>query len=144
MPSLHLHVTHSALTGWKGRSQAAVSGTPYGHYNSSYSPFSMYSTRSSKPPHSSSSSLPLITPYPPPLSFESPLFTAAAIFTGGAGTSSLLNRTLQIRGKYEHFLEYATLKYILYHPGILSLSKFEEIELKKVNLIQTDLNFQSE
>ena len=89
---------HTALAGVGGSRAAAadVSGTPYGH--SSYSPFSMYSPRSSEAPRSSSSSLPLITPYPPPANFASPSFaagltaypTAAAVSTGGAGTSSVV------------------------------------------------------
>ena len=83
---------HSALTGSRS---VDVSAPTYGQ---SYSPF-MYSPRSSDAPRSSSSSLPLITPYPPPPSFASPSFaaagltaypSAAAVSSGGTGTSSVV------------------------------------------------------
>ena len=91
MAALQSPLAHS-LT---GRS-ADVSAPTYGQ---SYPQF-MYSPRSSEAPRTSSTSLPLITPYPPPPSFASPSFAAAglayptaAVSTGGTsvgnGTSGL-------------------------------------------------------
>ena len=72
-----------------GRSAADLSApTAYGQ---SYSPF-MYSPRSTEAPRSStsSSSLPLITPYPPPPSFGSASFAAAGLtaYPSAAAVSS--------------------------------------------------------
>ena len=94
MAALQSPLAHSALTG-AGRSMEASVPT----YGQSYSPF-MYSPRSSEAPRSNSSSLPLITPYPPPPSFASPSFAAAGLTayptaaavsaSGGGGSSSVV------------------------------------------------------
>ena len=95
MAALQSPLAHSALTGGRGAT-ADLSAPTYG--GQSYSPF-MYSPRCSEAPRSSSSTLPIITPYPPPANFASPSFaaagltaypTAAAVSTGTAGSSPVV------------------------------------------------------